>query len=61
MVYTSNVSLFVAPVSCMNSLVTTEMAEPTSFNWVFRRVPASVLVAMYPTFPEDSTTNGLST
>ena len=44
-VYWSSDLLSVAPVSFMNSAVTTEIAEPTSFNWVLMREPASVVVA----------------
>ncbi|OQB91156.1 MAG: hypothetical protein BWX86_02078 [Verrucomicrobia bacterium ADurb.Bin122] len=44
-VYCSSDLLSVAPVSPRNSEVITVIAEPTSFNWVLIREPASVEVA----------------
>jgi hypothetical protein len=50
----------VAPMSSRNSFVSTEIEAAVSFNSVFMRLPASELVAMYPTSSSALTVKGVS-
>src|SRR5687768_16164501 len=50
----------VAPMSSRNSFVSTEIEAAVSFNSVFMRLPASELVAMYPTSRSALTVKGVS-
>src|SRR5688572_19522322 len=50
----------VAPMSSRNSFVSTEIEAAVSFNSVFMRLPASELLAMYPTSRSALTVKGVS-